>query len=56
LSPDPDVPLDLGAALKNVYTRAAYVRRIDYQQPIPQPSLRPAMKTWLAVLGRNMLK
>ncbi len=48
LPPDPDVPLDMGVALKNIYDRAAYARRIDYQQPVPSPSLRPGIETWLA--------
>ncbi len=48
LSPDPYVALDLGVALKNIYTRAAYARRIDYHQPPPPPALRPVIETWLA--------
>ena len=48
LFPDPDVPLDLGDALSNVYARAVYARRIDYSQPVPPPELRPAMAAWLA--------
>ncbi len=46
LFPDTDVPLDLTTALRAVYTRAAYERRIDYQQPVPPPALRPAMAAW----------
>jgi hypothetical protein len=53
LPPDPDAPLDLGTATKNVYARAAYARRIDYKQPVPEPPLRPAMKTWLAEITSN---
>lgn len=30
LAPDPDVPLDLRAALEHIYERARYVHRIDY--------------------------
>ena len=52
LFPDPDVPLDLGEALRNVYTRAVYARRIDYRQPLPAPEIRPAMAQWLATMGR----
>jgi hypothetical protein len=48
LPPDPDVPLNLNEAVKNVYTRAAYARRIDYRQPIPEPALRLPMRAWLA--------
>jgi hypothetical protein len=47
LSPDPDVPLDMGFILQNIYTRAVYARRIDYTTPIPLPKLRPAMQTWM---------
>lgn len=47
LAPDPDVPLDLRAALAHIYERARYALRIDYRQPVPPPVLRPAMATWL---------
>lgn len=47
LPPDPDVAIDLGAALRTVYTRAGYERRIDYRRPVPPPDLRPAMAAWL---------
>jgi len=33
LEPDPDVPLDLGAAVADVYERGAYASQIDYHQP-----------------------
>lgn len=46
LAPDPDVPLDLRAALDHIYERARYARRIDYRQPIPPPELRPAVAAW----------
>jgi hypothetical protein len=52
LFPDPDVALDLGEALRNVYARAVYVRRIDYSLPLPPPAPRPAMAEWLATRGR----
>ncbi|MEZ4870308.1 MAG: DUF4058 family protein [Caldilineaceae bacterium] len=48
LPPDPDAPLDLRAAITNIYARARYRLRIDYRQPVPPPTLRPAMATWLA--------
>ena len=48
LFPDPDILLDLSAALDNVYARAVYGRRIDYSQPIPPPELRPPIVAWLA--------
>jgi hypothetical protein len=47
LFPDPDVPLDLGAALNTVYARAVYARRIDYRKSVPAPELRPSMAAWL---------
>ena len=47
LSPDPDVTLDLGAAIRSVYARAGYDWRIDYHQPVPPPELRPEMAVWL---------
>ncbi len=46
LFPDPDSALDLASAIPTVYTRAAYARRIDYRQPVPDPALRPAMAAW----------
>lgn len=45
--PDPDVLLDMNAAVRTVYERAAYERRIDYQQPVPPPTLRPAIAKWM---------
>ncbi|MGH2544387.1 MAG: DUF4058 family protein [Ardenticatenaceae bacterium] len=51
LPPDADVPLDLGVVLRSIYTRAVYERRIDYRQPVPPPSLRPAMRCWLEEQG-----
>lgn len=46
LPPDPDVILPLNEAVKNIYDRAAYARRIDYQQPLPPPKLRPPLQSW----------
>jgi Protein of unknown function (DUF4058) len=50
LAPDPDVALDLGAAVASVYERGAYARQIDYQQAPPPSSLHNAEAEWLAVL------
>lgn len=47
MPPDPDVPLNLRAAMDAVYERAAYTRRINYDKPVPPPELRPAMAEWL---------
>ena len=47
LPADPDVALDLQVALNNIYERARYVWRINYNQSVPSPELRPTMATWL---------
>jgi hypothetical protein len=41
LEPDPDVPLDAGAAVASGYERGGYGSQIDYQQP-PRRWLSPA--------------
>jgi hypothetical protein len=43
--PDPDVPLDLGRALHDIYRRARYDLEIDYGQP--PPDLSPDESAWL---------
>ncbi len=48
IAPDQDVMLDLRLALDNIYQRAVYARRIDYDQPVPPPKLRPTIAAWLA--------
>ncbi len=45
--PDPDVPLDLGAAVATVYHRGAYARLIDYRRPPPPPPLSDAEAAWV---------
>jgi hypothetical protein len=47
LVPDPDVPLNLGAAVASVYERGAYAQQIDYRQS-PPPPLTNAEAEWLA--------
>ncbi|MBI4770907.1 MAG: DUF4058 family protein, partial [Chloroflexi bacterium] len=47
LEPDPDVPLDLGAAVVAVYDRAGYADLIDYRPPPPPPCLSDAEALWL---------
>jgi hypothetical protein len=47
LPPDPDVVLDLNEAIRSVYARGGYERRINYQSPVPPPELRPEMAAWL---------
>jgi hypothetical protein len=49
LLPDPDVPLDLGAALRTAYERARYDLRINYNAP-PVPPLKPKDAAWAATL------
>ncbi|MGQ9875451.1 MAG: DUF4058 family protein [Chloroflexus sp.] len=45
--PDPDVALDLGAVLRQVYRRAHYERLIDYRADPPPPPLAPDEAAWL---------
>lgn len=45
--PDPDVPLDLQAALSSVYEEAAYDLSLNYNQPPPPPTLEPKDSAWL---------
>jgi hypothetical protein len=46
--PDPDLPLDLGAALDRVYDSASYDLRIDYSEPPPPPPLSTDDAAWLS--------
>jgi hypothetical protein len=48
LEPDPDAPLELGAAVSAVYERGGYATIIDYQSPPPPPPLPQADAAWLA--------
>lgn len=45
--PDPDVVLDVGAALRQIYASARYERRIDYRTDPPPPPLSPEDAAWL---------
>lgn len=47
-APDTDAVLDLNAAIRGLYARSGYAWRIDYQQPVPPPKLRPEMAQWVA--------
>ena len=49
LRPDPDIPLELGQALRTAYARARYDLRIDYTQP-PSPPLFPEDAVWAMAL------
>jgi Protein of unknown function (DUF4058) len=53
LESDPDVPLDLAAAVASVYERGAYAQQIDYQQPPPPPALTSAEANWLERLRQQ---
>lgn len=53
LSPDPDVPLDLGAAVAAVYQRGAYGLQIDYRHPLPLPPLTEKDAAWMDGLLRE---
>jgi len=47
LPPDPDVPLDLGEALRVTFEAARYDVRLDYRQPPPPPPLPAEDLAWL---------
>ncbi|MBI4586592.1 MAG: DUF4058 family protein [Planctomycetes bacterium] len=44
--PDPDVPLDLGRAIRTIYDRAGYDLRIDYRQSLT-PGLSADEEAWV---------
>lgn len=52
-SPDPDVPLELGAALATIYDEAAYDLSIDYNAPPPPPPLSGDDAAWVQSLMEN---
>ena len=45
--PDPDVPIELGAALGAIYDEAVYELSIDYSQEPPPPALSDEEAEWL---------
>lgn len=45
--PDPDVALDMGASLRQIYASARYERRIDYRTDPPPPALSTEDAAWL---------
>jgi hypothetical protein len=49
--PDPDVPLDLQAALTTVYDALGYDLSVDYSRP-PEPPLKAEASEWAASLLR----
>jgi hypothetical protein len=50
VAPDPDVPLDLQRALREVYEEAAYHISIDYAAAIPPPKLSEEDSEWVKKL------
>ena len=50
--PDEDIPLDLNAAITQIYNSARYDYRIDYRQPPPAPELDSAEAAWVDELLR----
>ncbi|MFN8513291.1 MAG: DUF4058 family protein [Chloroflexia bacterium] len=56
LPPDPDLPLDLTAALKRIYATARYDLRIDYRQPPPPPDISAEDAAWVAQLTAPLYK
>ncbi len=47
LPPDPDVPLDLQAAVKACFDLVGYERLLDYSSPPPPPDLSPDDAAWV---------
>ncbi len=47
LPPDPDVALNLGAVLQQVYRNARYDVQVDYREPPPPPEISPDDSAWL---------
>jgi hypothetical protein len=56
LAPDPDVPLDVNAAVQAVYQAMDYDLRINYRQPVPPPELRSEMAEWVKGLLAEKVK
>jgi hypothetical protein len=55
--PDPDVALDINAALAQIHESAAYERRIDYRSDPPPPTLSEEDAKWLdSYLRKNNLR
>ena len=52
LPPDPDVPLDLQAAVKACFDLVGYERLLDYAAPPPPPPLSESDAAWAAEVLR----
>jgi hypothetical protein len=46
LPPDPDVPLDLGAAVQACFERVGYESLLEYDKPVPPPPLSEEEAAW----------
>jgi hypothetical protein len=47
---EPELVLDLQAAMNRIYEEARYSIRIDYQQPVPPPALSIQEQQWVTTL------
>jgi hypothetical protein len=47
LPPDPPVPLDLNAIIRDVYATSGYDWRLTYKIDVPPPPLRPTTQEWV---------
>jgi hypothetical protein len=56
LPPDPDIELDTGAALADVYDSASYEKSINYAEPPPPPAFAPADLRWTEERARRALR
>lgn len=54
LSPDPDVPLDVQAAVRACFELVGYERLLDYTAPLPPPALAATDATWMEGLLRTV--
>jgi hypothetical protein len=46
-APDPDVPMDLSAAMTEIYDEAAYDLSVNYAESPPPPSFSAVDQTWM---------
>jgi hypothetical protein len=51
--PDPDVPLDLGAALRLIYERGLYQLSINYRQAPPPPDFSAEDQAWVTGITQS---
>jgi hypothetical protein len=53
LPPDPDVPLDLQAAVQSCFELVGYERLLDYTTPAPPPDLGEQDAAWATEVLRE---